>query len=40
MDFLTLLEEDFDVLELQACNGHCSWVHHGLGEPEEHILGN
>lgn len=35
MDFLTLLEADFDVSELDACAGHCSWVHHGLGEADE-----
>ncbi|WP_432891654.1 hypothetical protein [Treponema putidum] len=35
MDFLVLLEADFDVLESRSCHGHCSYVNHSLHEADE-----
>lgn len=35
MEFLTMLEADFDVLESSSCEGHCSWVNHSVREADE-----
>ena len=35
MDFLVLLEADFNMLESEGCGGSCSFVHPALLESEE-----